>query len=206
MFYTNINPEFVCVAGIQHAINKDSLQNCFPLLKPFVAELGDLFANGFAYRDVFYDVKLRTLVCDIPATALAKMIKSNGYASCQKCTVFGFMVPMNENDIDGDKRRSYSIDIHNTKVNEKLAQISIENASREAFSRETAGSPGSGSDGCEADTDEPSVPSAKRKKTLKKVTASENFVLEEVKLRTDLSFRQRLDPEHHSEHRSMFEG
>ncbi|KAB0803143.1 hypothetical protein PPYR_00113 [Photinus pyralis] len=50
-------------------------------------ELALLQQNGFLYNGIDYQVKTRCFICDAPARAFLKCIKSHGgYSSCEKCT------------------------------------------------------------------------------------------------------------------------
>ncbi|XP_031328433.1 uncharacterized protein LOC116159566 isoform X1 [Photinus pyralis] len=59
-------------------------------LENFVSELKDLLERGFTFNKIHYTVTVRSIVCDAPARAFLKCIKSHsGYSSCDKCTVAG---------------------------------------------------------------------------------------------------------------------
>ncbi|KAB0805340.1 hypothetical protein PPYR_02310 [Photinus pyralis] len=56
-------------------------------LHDFIQELALLQQNGFLYNGIDYQVKTRCFICDAPARAFLKCIKSHGgYSSCEKCT------------------------------------------------------------------------------------------------------------------------
>ena len=57
-------------------------------LRPFVLEMIDLIENGFDYQGLIIKISLIGFVCDAPARALIKAIKSHtGYCACERCTV-----------------------------------------------------------------------------------------------------------------------
>ena len=59
-------------------------------LRDFVAELGHLLDSGLILGDTHFDVRIHSFVCDAPARAFLKNIKSHsGYSSCEKCTEQG---------------------------------------------------------------------------------------------------------------------
>jgi len=56
-------------------------------LNDFVNELSFLLKNGFEYLGTRYNVMVHSFVCDAPARAYIKCIKSHqGYSCCEKCT------------------------------------------------------------------------------------------------------------------------
>lgn len=59
-------------------------------LSDFVSEATGLLKNGLCFGNKTYAVKIHSFVCDAPARAFIKGIKSHsGYSSCEKCTVRG---------------------------------------------------------------------------------------------------------------------
>ncbi|XP_063931836.1 uncharacterized protein LOC135143826 [Zophobas morio] len=55
-------------------------------LSDFVTELKELLVNGFEYNNRKYAVEIHSFVCDSPAKAFIKCVKSHGgYSSCDKC-------------------------------------------------------------------------------------------------------------------------
>ncbi|KAK4881065.1 hypothetical protein RN001_004384 [Aquatica leii] len=59
-------------------------------LEDFIDELNFLLQNGFVYNKNKYSLTLRNFICDAPARSYLKCIKSHGgYASCEKCNVYG---------------------------------------------------------------------------------------------------------------------
>lgn len=59
-------------------------------LEDFVSELDDLLNHGFDKLGKNYRIQVDTFVCDAPAKAFVKCIKShNGYSSCDKCNEVG---------------------------------------------------------------------------------------------------------------------
>lgn len=59
-------------------------------LADFVAEATDILANGLTVENKNIPVVIHSFVCDAPARAFIKGIKSHsGYSSCEKCTVYG---------------------------------------------------------------------------------------------------------------------
>lgn len=56
-------------------------------LSDFVTELSLLLINGFTFLEKCYNISVHSFVCDAPARAFLKCIKSHqGYSSCEKCT------------------------------------------------------------------------------------------------------------------------
>ena len=52
----------------------------------FVAEYNEVRANGFSHNGVLFRITVTTVICDAPARALVKNIKSySGYHGCDKC-------------------------------------------------------------------------------------------------------------------------
>ena len=59
-------------------------------LRDFVSEASDLLQNGLTVEQIIIPVFIHSFVCDAPARAFIKGIKSHsGYSSCEKCTVVG---------------------------------------------------------------------------------------------------------------------
>ena len=59
-------------------------------LTDFVTELKDLMSDGLQYNGNVHTVTVSAFVCDAPARAFVKGVKSHsGYSSCEKCTVTG---------------------------------------------------------------------------------------------------------------------
>lgn len=59
-------------------------------LEDFIDELKGLLKDGFKYKHQTYVVKVHSFVCDAPARAFIKCIKTHsGYYSCDKCTQSG---------------------------------------------------------------------------------------------------------------------
>lgn len=59
-------------------------------LKKFIDEMIDLRISGFILHNMNYSVEILNFICDAPAKAYIKGIKSHGgYSSCDKCWEFG---------------------------------------------------------------------------------------------------------------------
>lgn len=59
-------------------------------LCPFISEIKDLLVNGININNVAYKVKVRAFICDAPARAYLKCVKSHsGYSSCERCVAEG---------------------------------------------------------------------------------------------------------------------
>ncbi|KAJ8973886.1 hypothetical protein NQ317_019299 [Molorchus minor] len=59
-------------------------------LEDFINELLDLLTNGVFFNDKLYKDKVHSFVCDAPARAFIKCVKSHsGYSSCDKCIEVG---------------------------------------------------------------------------------------------------------------------
>lgn len=70
--------------GVFCGISKPKPLNTF--LDHFVKELKGLLENGYVFNDTHYQIKISSFVCDAPAKAFIKCIKSHGgYSSCDKC-------------------------------------------------------------------------------------------------------------------------
>ncbi|KAJ8909796.1 hypothetical protein NQ315_015316 [Exocentrus adspersus] len=56
-------------------------------LMDFITEVLHLLEKGFLFQGQKYSVEIHSLICDAPARAYLKCIKSHGgYSSCEKCT------------------------------------------------------------------------------------------------------------------------
>ena len=65
-------------------------ENLGDFLKDFLEESTVLSEEGVFYEDVQYSVKLWLMICDAPARAYLKCIKSHtGYYACERCVVEG---------------------------------------------------------------------------------------------------------------------
>lgn len=59
-------------------------------LLDFIAELLELLKNGFKFNDRKFKINVHSFICDAPARAYIKCIKSHGgYSSCDKCMEIG---------------------------------------------------------------------------------------------------------------------
>lgn len=59
-------------------------------LEDFVNELFQLLHEGFLFENKLYTVKVHSFICDVPARAYIKCIKSHGgYSFCDKCVETG---------------------------------------------------------------------------------------------------------------------
>lgn len=59
-------------------------------LEDFVNELSELLENGIVHKNLHYYIRIHSFICDAPAKAYIKCVKSHGgYASCDKCTEYG---------------------------------------------------------------------------------------------------------------------
>ncbi|KAB0790109.1 hypothetical protein PPYR_15576, partial [Photinus pyralis] len=59
-------------------------------LKNFIEELSLLITNGLNLFDVTYKIKIHSFICDAPARAFIKCIKSHGgYSCCERCMESG---------------------------------------------------------------------------------------------------------------------
>jgi len=69
---------------------KHKPNNPAEFLSPFVCEADNLIEHGLIVDDKRVEVKIHSFVCDAPARAFLKGIKSHsGYSSCEKCIVHG---------------------------------------------------------------------------------------------------------------------
>lgn len=59
-------------------------------LHQFLSDLQMLLNEGLEYENKHYDIEIHSFVCDAPARAFLKCIKSHGgYSSCEKCHIPG---------------------------------------------------------------------------------------------------------------------
>ena len=59
-------------------------------LQDFVEEMADLQTNGLNYNGQIFNISISNFVCDAPARAYIKSVKSHsGYSGCDKCTQAG---------------------------------------------------------------------------------------------------------------------
>lgn len=59
-------------------------------LQDFVTELGELLDQGLRFSNKLFIIKIHSFICDAPARAFLKCIKSHsGYSSCEKCEEVG---------------------------------------------------------------------------------------------------------------------
>lgn len=78
----------IFIIGIFCGTGKPSPLSDF--LVHFVCEMKDLLENGFLYLDNLFTVQIGAFICDAPARAYLKCIKSHtGFSGCEKCTVEG---------------------------------------------------------------------------------------------------------------------
>ncbi|KAL2102394.1 hypothetical protein ACEWY4_001562 [Coilia grayii] len=76
------------VVGIFCGTGKPS--NVFDYLRQFVNELSDLLSSGITFGGRVLRVAISSFICDAPARAFVKQIKShNGYSGCDKCCQTG---------------------------------------------------------------------------------------------------------------------
>lgn len=67
--------------------------NAAEFMSKFITDANYLIKNGLTFENKTYSVKIHSFVCDAPARAFLKGIKSHsGYSSCEKCTVYGVHV------------------------------------------------------------------------------------------------------------------
>lgn len=70
-------------------------------LQDFVTEVDNLIFNGYVRYEKIFIFLIRHYILDAPARELIKCcIGHNGYASCEKCTVFGERVDYRQTYID----------------------------------------------------------------------------------------------------------
>lgn len=59
-------------------------------LDEFIKELNDLTKNNFFFRGEYIQINIQSFICDAPARAYLKCIKTHsGYSSCERCTQVG---------------------------------------------------------------------------------------------------------------------
>ena len=84
----NVNLREPFVAGV--FCGKEKPGSATEFMADFVSEATHLLANGLTVDNKKYGISINSFVCDAPARAFLKGIKSHsGYASCEKCTVHG---------------------------------------------------------------------------------------------------------------------
>jgi hypothetical protein len=85
---SNIDSENPFVVGL--FCGKEKPKSAAEFLSDFVTETVDLIKNGLIFENKLFPVVIHSFVCDAPARAFLKGIKCHsGYASCEKCTVYG---------------------------------------------------------------------------------------------------------------------
>lgn len=78
----------VFIVGLYCGRKKPSSLDSY--LKDFVDEIQQLVSNGIMLNETCYPVKMTSFVCDAPARAYLKNVKSHtGYFGCDKCKVEG---------------------------------------------------------------------------------------------------------------------
>ncbi|VEN58351.1 unnamed protein product [Callosobruchus maculatus] len=74
--------------GIYYGVQKPQDPNLF--LETFISEVTTIINNGFYTNGKLYSIKIKAFICDAPAKAFIKCIKSHtGYSSCTKCLIEG---------------------------------------------------------------------------------------------------------------------
>lgn len=99
----------VGLVGIYHGYKKPVDANLF--LRDFIDEAIKLTNNGLTFRDKIIPFEIKAFICDAPAKAFIKNIKSHtGYFSCTKCCQEGEFIDrkMCFPDIDFIERSNYS--------------------------------------------------------------------------------------------------
>lgn len=97
------------LVGIYHGYKKPDDPNLF--LRDFIDEAKKLTINGLAFSDRMVHFEIKAFICDAPAKAFIKNIKSHtGYFSCTKCCQEGEFInnKMCFPDIDFIERSHYS--------------------------------------------------------------------------------------------------
>jgi hypothetical protein len=85
---SNINYKEPFVVGIY--CGKEKPGSAAEFMADFVKEASELLKDGITVDNVTTVVKIHCFVCDAPARAYVKGIKSHsGYSACEKCTVSG---------------------------------------------------------------------------------------------------------------------
>lgn len=80
-------------------------------LQEFMTDITHLMQNGITFHNTVYEVKIYNFICDAPARAFVKCIKSHsGYSSCEKCVEHGSYVNGRVifNSCSSDKRTNES--------------------------------------------------------------------------------------------------
>ena len=76
------------VIGLYSGKGKPSEVNEY--IQEYVDEVNYLSENGFAYKNRIIKVNVIGMICDAPARAYLKCVKSHsGYVSCERCTTHG---------------------------------------------------------------------------------------------------------------------
>lgn len=83
-----VNHDEVFVIGAFYGSTKPSDVNEF--LRPFVTECLDLFDKGIDYNGKHFTLRVKNLICDVPAKAYVLNVKGHsGYSSCPRCKIVG---------------------------------------------------------------------------------------------------------------------
>lgn len=78
----------VDMIGVYHGYEKPKDANLF--LHDFVTDCTNVINNGIVFENCFYNVKIKSLICDAPAKSYVKYVKGHtGYFSCTKCFIEG---------------------------------------------------------------------------------------------------------------------
>lgn len=88
-------------------IGRSKPSDCNEYLDSFVQEFRAILADGLQYKEKLYNIAICNFVCDTPAKAFVKKIKShNAYHGCQQCTTEGVynLNRMTFPDVDADLR------------------------------------------------------------------------------------------------------
>jgi hypothetical protein len=87
-------------------------------LEEFLEEYNTLNTDGLTHDEKTYTVKISAFVCDAPARAFLKCVKSHsGYSSCERCTIRG----------SWEKRVVFNSDeIHDSRTDEEFHQQAYE--------------------------------------------------------------------------------
>ena len=185
---TNVSPYLVHVVGVYYGKEKPT---CVSLLRELVDELGPILQSGYVFPDGSHlQVTIDYIVCDLPALALVKFFKNAcGYAACAKCTVYGEHYK---------KRMNFISTFHNADVirRAQLAQVVRRTLTFEADGEASEPDPDS-----EPETDLPSTAKKQPNKRKNKKETPSTLPTEPVQLRTDQSFRNKTDAEHHIVHK-----
>jgi len=84
----NVSSSGPYVVGLYSGPSKPHDVNEF--LQEFVRDTATVIADGVEVGNRHYNIKIHSFVCDAPARAFIKCIKSHsGYSSCEKCTQHG---------------------------------------------------------------------------------------------------------------------